>query len=92
MPNQPKPTWQPISQLPLIASLIDETVENSEDQFKTFSEVKDKPHVLDDATVSRAIRLYKAQLEDLWLYEGQTDHWLKQPLTDNQQREIHDAH
>ena len=88
MSNQPEPNWQPISRLPLLVSMIDDVLENSEDQFETFSEVRDKPHVLDDAIVARAIRLYEAQLEDLWLYEEQFGRWLKQSLTDDQRGEV----
>lgn len=65
MPIHTKPNWQPVSLLPVVAMMIDEVLQNSEEQHETFSEVRDKPHVLDDAIVLRAIRLYKAQLEDV---------------------------
>ena len=88
MPTQPKPNWQPLSLLPVVALMIDGVLQNSEEQHETFSEVKDKPHVLDDATVSRAVRLYKAQLEDVQLYEQQLKRWQMQPLTGDQRREV----
>lgn len=88
MVTESKPQWQPLSLLPVVAMMIDEVVQNSEDQHEAFSEARDKPHVLDDATVSRATRLYKAQLEDLRLYEEQLKRWQMQPLTGDQRREV----
>jgi hypothetical protein len=88
MVTESKPRWQPLSLLPVVALMIDEVVQNSEDQHEAFSEARDKPHVLDDATVSRATRLYKAQLEDLRLYEEQLKRWQMQPLTGDQRREV----
>ena len=88
MVTESKPHWQPLTLLPVVAMMIDEVVQNSEEQHETFSEAKDKPHILDDATVSRAIRLYKAQLEDVWLYEEQLKRWQEQPLTGEQRREV----
>lgn len=74
------PNWQPISQLPLLDSMVQGILENTEDQYQTFLDVKDKPHVLDDAIVQRAQRLYNAQLEDVDLYETQAQHWLQEEL------------
>jgi hypothetical protein len=88
VPIQTKPNWQPLSLLPVLAIMIDEALQNSEEQHETFSEVKDKPHVLDDATIARAIRLYKAQLEDVQLYREQLRRWQEQPLTADQRREV----
>jgi hypothetical protein len=88
MVTESKPQWQPLSLLPVVAMMIDEVLQNSEKQHETFSEVKDKPHVLDDATVSRAIRLYKAQLEDVQLYREQLTRWQMQPLTGDQRKEV----
>jgi len=64
MTNKQPPHWRPISDLPLIASLIDGTLENTEEQYQTFSEIKHKPHILNDAIVERTIKLYQAQLDD----------------------------
>lgn len=88
MVTESKPNWQPLSLLPVVALIIDEVVQNSEEQRKVFSEARDKPHILDDATISRATRLYKAQLEDARLYEEQLKRWQKQPLTGDQRREV----
>ena len=88
MSNQPEPNWQSISQLPLIASMVDGVLVNTEEQYQTFSEVKDRPHVLDDDIVNRAIKLYQAQIDDLWFYEEQFARWLAESLTDSQLQEV----
>jgi hypothetical protein len=88
MPIQTKPNWQPLSLLPVLAMMIDEVQQNSEEQFETFSEVRNEPHVLDDAIALRATRLYKAQLEDVQLYREQLRRWQEQPLTADQRREV----
>ncbi len=83
-----KINWQPISKLALFASHIDGRRENSEDQYRTLMEAKDKPHVLDDALVVRVIRLYQTQLQDIKLEEKQLERWLKLQLSDEQKQEI----
>ena len=54
-----KPNQLPISQLPLLATTLAGILENTEEQLQQFNEIRDKPHVLDDATVQRAQRLYR---------------------------------
>ena len=88
MTNKQPPFWRPISELPLIASLIDDTLENTEEQYQTFSEIKDKPYVLDNAIVERTIKLYRAQLDDLWLFEEQIRLWSASELTPRQLQEV----
>jgi hypothetical protein len=45
--------WQPISQIPLIASIIDGALDDTRDHVGTLSEARSRPHVLDDATIDR---------------------------------------
>ena len=85
---QEEPNWQPLSALPMIAQLIRETLENTEDQFKTLLEAEDKPHVLDDAIVDRVTRLYTLQAEDVNIYKQQLARWKNENLTPNQEQEI----
>jgi ribosomal protein L16 Arg81 hydroxylase len=75
-------------QLPLLASMVDGILANTAEQHQTFTEVKAKPHVLDDDIVNRAIRLYQAQLDDLWFYEEQLARWQKESLTASQRQEV----
>ena len=89
MPDENKqPTWQPISQLPLLAAMVKGILENTEEQHQIFLEVADKPHVLDDALVQRAQRLYRTQLADADLYEAKAERWLQGQLTCKQHQAV----
>ncbi len=87
---QPKdtPTWQPISQLPLIAWAIDGMAESAEEQLANLHEAEDQPHVLDLPTVDRVIKVYTEQQGDLWLYREQLARWGTLALTDAQRAEV----
>jgi hypothetical protein len=84
----PNPNWQPVSQLPLLASVIDGVLAGSQKQYQTFLSIQDGPHVLDDALVSRVINAYTTQRDGLWLYEEQLARWLAEPLTAAQRQEV----
>ena len=56
--SPPKVNWQPISALPLIASLIDGLLDEAEQQYETLESCRPQPHVLDDYTVGRVIKVY----------------------------------
>jgi len=86
-PNE-TPTWQPITQLPLIARMIDGMTESAEELLADLREAEDRPHVLDLPTVGRVIRVYTEQQGDLWLYREQLTRWGAQRLTDAQQAEV----
>jgi len=88
MPQDQEINWQPISTLPMIASLIRETLKNTEEQYQTLMEAEDKPHVLNEALVERIIRLYTVQAEDVDIYEEQLARWKKKRLTPDQRQEV----
>lgn len=75
------PNWQPITQLPLIASLIDGRLESAAEQYQTLQPARTRPHVLDDYTVGRVITVFTTQRDDLWLFEEQLRRWQAQDLT-----------
>ena len=85
--HKQKPNWRLISDLPLIAHLIDEGLSDSEEQYKTFLEVRQKPHVLDDAIIDRAIRFYNEESELIETYDEQLSRWRKGKLTESQCKE-----
>jgi hypothetical protein len=72
---QQQPNWQPISQLPLIAHMIDGMTDSAEEQLVNLQQAEAQPHLLDNATVDRLIRVYTEQKNDLWLYEEQFARW-----------------
>lgn len=72
---KPEPNWQPISNLPLIASMIDGQLETAQEQYDSLSKARTKPHVLDDKTMTHVIRTYTEQLEFAPVYERQLEKW-----------------
>jgi hypothetical protein len=83
-----KPKWQPISELPLVGYLIRELLASAEEQYESLLAVRPMPHVLDDFTVNRVLRLYREEKEEFWIYEQQLARWRKKPLTAGQREEI----
>ncbi|EJR60988.1 hypothetical protein P4G85_26785 [Bacillus cereus] len=89
MTKTPEPNWQPISALSMIANMIDGQLEESQEQYTTLLETKQKPHVLDDYTVHRVIQVYTDQLEFLPIYIKQLEKWQTEvSLILTQQNEI----
>lgn len=72
MTSQETANWQPITMLPLMASMIDEMLQDAQEQYKNLGEARSKPWVLDDYTVHRVMKVYTEQRDDiLGLYEEQ---------------------
>jgi hypothetical protein len=88
MTKQPTPEFQPISQLSLIASVIDGMLEAAAETGQALEEARPKPYVLDDATVNRVLRVYTTQQNDLWLYDEQLKRWGALLLTATQRQEV----
>lgn len=86
--SQPKPHWQPIEALEMIAVHIDGMLQADREQYETLLEAKPKPHVLDDATVNRVIAAFSTQRHDFGLFDEQLQRWQAGPLTDDQRREV----
>ena len=86
--SPPKVNWQPISALPLIAALIDGLLEEAEQQYENLQSCRPQPHVLDDYTVGRLIKVYTDQAGDVGLYAAQLSRWSGLNLTPSQRREV----
>jgi len=56
MPSSEPVNWQPMSQMPLVAGLIDGALGDTGDHLHTLTKARAKPYVLDDATVDRIER------------------------------------
>ncbi len=83
-----KINWQPISALPLLGSMIDGLLDEVEQQYVNLLACRPQPHVLDDYTVARVIKVYTAQAGDVRLYEEQLSRWTRLNLTPSQRREV----
>ncbi len=88
MAEQPTPQWQPIEQLPMIASHIDGMLETATEQYETLQLAKPKPFVLDNYTVGRVIDVFTTQQGDLWLFDEQLRRWERGTLTSEQRQEV----
>jgi hypothetical protein len=80
--------WQPIESLSLIRSMVDGLLDETEKQHANLESCRSKPHVLDDYTVDRFIKVYTDQAGDLRLYEEQLCRWKKLELDRVQRREV----
>ena len=86
--SSPKVNWQPICALPLIASLIDGLLDEAEQQYENLQSCRPQPHVLDDYTVGRVIKVYTEQADDVGLYAEQLSRWNRLTLTPPQRQEV----
>jgi hypothetical protein len=88
MPAPATPHFQPVGQLPVIGALIDGLREAAQKQAQTLQPVQTHPHVLDDVTRRRLIRIFTTQRDGLWVIEEQLQRWRALVLTADQGREI----
>jgi hypothetical protein len=88
MPHSDEVNWQPISQIPLIASMIDDALDDTHAYIKTLSEARARPHVLDDATVDRTDRVYAERLEFVDIYAQQISRWRAERPSAHQTRDL----
>jgi len=86
--NRETPTWQPVSALPTLASLIDDIGADTGAQRETFQSVKTEPDVLDSALIERIERVYSEQVDICDLLEEQLSRWRQGPLSSEQSNEI----
>jgi hypothetical protein len=80
--------WQPISALPVIGSMIDGLLDEAEQQYGNLQSCRPRPHVLDDYTVGRVIKVYTEQADDVRLYGEQLSRWSGLNLTPSQRQEV----
>jgi len=86
--HQQKQIRRPISFLPALTEVIIGSLAQTEEQHDSFAAARHKPHVLDDAIVDRAIRLYEEQLTAIPLHERQLNWWLADEITDAQRYQV----
>ena len=85
---QKTPNWQPISALPMVASLIDRMVSDALQQWETLQSAKQKSYVLDSALVERIESAYSNQLETTGLFLEQLARWKSKPMSSDQRNEV----
>lgn len=63
-------------------------LQSDEEQYTTLLQAKDKPHVLDDFTVSRVIQVFTSAKQDLPLFDEHLRRWGSEKVTAAQRQEI----
>jgi len=86
--DDPAPHWQPLTALPLVASLIDGELADGQEHYASLLSVRDRPYVLDDATVERSIKLHTEQRDFLGVFVEQIARWRNERPSDVQHREL----
>ena len=80
--------WQPISQINLIASMIEDSLNDTREHLGTLTRAKAQPHVLDDATIDRVEQVHTEQMEFIDIYAQQIDRWRSEKPSASQAREL----
>jgi nitrogen-specific signal transduction histidine kinase len=88
MPNVDPVNWQPIGQMPLIASMIDDSLGDTREHLETLIEARARPHVLDDATIDRVEQVHTEQMEFVDIYTQQIARWRTEKPSASQAREL----
>ena len=87
-PTGPEPTWQPLSMLPTVLAVIADELESAEELHASLVEARDRPHLFDDATIHRTIRLCESQRELVPIYREQLGRWRKQSPSRSQREAL----
>jgi hypothetical protein len=88
MPNANPVNWQPISQIKLIASMIDDALGDTSEHLQTLTRARARPHILDDATIDRVERVHTEQMEFVDIYTQQIARWRTEKPSPAQTREL----
>ena len=88
MADDPTPHGPPLAALPLIASLIDGELADGQEHQATLLAVRDRPYVLDDATVERSLKLHAEPRDFLGVFAGPLACWRNERPTVAQRCEL----
>jgi nitrogen-specific signal transduction histidine kinase len=88
MPKANQINWQPISQMPLISSMIDTSLNDTREHLSTLSKARNRPHVLDDATIDQVEQVHAEQMEFVDIYTQQIGCWRTEKPSASQAREL----
>ena len=88
--SEEQPQWQSIDMLPVFEEMIEGVWESTVEQVHNLEQASHKPHVLDDATLSRLIKTFTEQKENHWLFETQFKLWLESEIAPAQRDHAND--
>jgi len=83
--------WYGLEMLPLYLEMSQGQLEASADQLHNLEACKHRPHVLDDYTVDRVIKVFTEQNESLWVFIEQCQKWRTQKPTKKQLASIEEV-
>ena len=70
-----EPTWQPLSAVGVLTAHIGEGITLARDQLTMLARARDRPYLLDDATVTRLRAAFENTREDTELFAEQGRRW-----------------
>ena len=70
-----EPIYHPIDKLSAIAEIAAQELLGANDLYRSLSEARNCPHVMDDAEIARAIRLCEIRLNMVPVYREQAERW-----------------
>lgn len=88
MPYSDQVNWQPVSEMPLIARLIDAALNATREHLQTLGMARAQPHLLDDATIDRVEQVHQEQREFIDIYAQQINRWRTEAPSDEEIREL----
>jgi hypothetical protein len=88
MPHNDPVNWQLISEMPLIARMIDGALDDTREHLETLTEARSQPHMLDDATIDRVEQVHAEQLQFVDIYAQQISRWRTEKPSKDQTREL----
>lgn len=77
-----------LNMLPLYVEMSEGQLEASQEQLKNLRMAKSKPHILDEATVNRMIKVHRSQNADNWVFFEQCKKWRNDNPSEEQLRLI----
>jgi len=82
--NKQELILHPITKAVTFLEITRGMLDSSKEQLETMQKAKDRPHILDDATINRSFKLYNALNEDADLFLNQCTVWRKDKLDEVQ--------
>lgn len=87
--NYDEPQWQPISKLAMLTAHGEQGVQLAEEHLETLGQARERPYVLDNATVAEVLRTFgktRADLVELYVEQGRR--WQVLDLGATQRRDV----
>jgi len=88
MGADPAPSWQPISALPLITTIVAGMLDAAEQNYDSLNEARAHPSSLDDATLDRVDKVWGDTQADHWLFVEQVARWKREALSSAQRKAV----